>query len=1054
MKKLVIALLLMTFSWNGFAQKVDKIDSFAGDWQVKGGTYFAQVYLSKEGNYKVNLTTDLTSRNAPEAVLDGTKSDGNQLILRGEGWEGKIEKGNLHIEKAGKVLDMKHFYRRSPTMNAAPPKNAIVLFNGKNLDAWTKVLEKDWLTGGTPVDNWKILPGGILQVEPHPAGQYESVITKQKFGDVKIHLEFRLLGEVTNGGVYLQSRYELNIKDAYGAVGGTPIGFGNISDPKDLYPAVNPAFPPMEWQTFDIDFRAPRFDATGTKKTENARITVVHNGVTIYENVELKGVKGSTGRLGEAGVGPIYLQEHGASYQFRNIWVIDKTLKGTEAYQTKVDETTVETDNSTEVKKSGTKTGGKKTGGKNGGGKKIESTYAEESNPAYAATTVQLTAFPGQEPAPSAGFTHPGVLLNLDQLNEIKNRVANGVEPQKTAFEKMKASTLGAIDYAADPVEIVSCGPRSNPDLGCKVEQADCAAAYTQALLWYITGNKVYAENAIKIMNAWSTTLVEGHNYANGPIQAAWCGSVWPRAAEIIRYTYKGWSGADILKFQNFLRTQYLPSIIHGNCENGNKELAMCEALINIGVFNDDRAVFDLGLKMWRGRTPAYIYLKSDGPTPIEPPGCGTAIWGNKGLTPEFVDGLLQETARDTHHAWMAFASMTNGAETAYQQGVDLYAEQGKRMMAALEFEAQYLSPNNVPAPANLQFALNPTWEIAYNHFHNRMGFSLPKMALVIPTNRPTDANHHMVWETLTHGEMGAVGIQKKTTSGIKVALESYSFAKLLNDRIKDESKGISLFDFLEFSANNNFDAVNLTGYYFPGYPNVPSDEYIASIRKKAADLGLDICGTGVRNDFGNPDPEKRAADVKLVKDWIDVAVKLGAPVVRIFSGALPVGYENKWDEVARYMAASIKECADYAKTKGIKLAIQNHGDFLKTADETIKLLKMIHASNVGLTVDTGYFLTEDPYVDIAKVMPYAVNFLLKERTVPTSSNENIDLKKIMKILKDSGFRGYMPIETLSTKTPSKDNAQPNQTKTLYDPFTVVPAFLKEVRSAMNVAFN
>ena len=185
----------------------------------------------------------------------------------------------------------------------------------------------------------------------------------------------------------------------------------------------------------------------------------------------------------------------------------------------------------------------------------------------------------------------------------------------------------------------------------------------------------------------------------------------------------------------------------------------MCEALINVGVFTDDRATFDLGVKMWRGRTPAYIYLKSDGPKPIEPPGCGPAIWGNKGLTPEFVDGLLQETARDTHHAWYAFSSMADAAETARQQGLDLYAEDGKRMMAALEFQAQYLPPNNTPAPPNLIFAVQPTWEIAYNHFHNRLGHSLPKMAAVLPTIRPTKVNHHMAWETLTHAEVGAVGL-------------------------------------------------------------------------------------------------------------------------------------------------------------------------------------------------------------------------------------------------------------------------------------------------------
>jgi len=765
----VLSLLLAIFI-NANAQPTEKTDPFLGEWQMKGGKYFAQVYLLTDGTYKANLTVGLTSREAPLAVLSGAKGGENVLNLSGEGWTGKIENGILTVIKGSENQEMKHLYRTSPTMNAAPPKNAIVLFDGKNLDAWTKVLEKDWLVGGTPVDNWKIVPGGYLEVAPHDAGLYESIISRQKFGDLKLHMEFRLLGAVTNGGVYLMSRYEINIKDAFGPVGGTPIGFGNISDPKDLYPNVNVAFPPMQWQTFDIDFKAPRFDASGTQKTENARVTVVHNGVTIYNDVELKAVKGSTGKLGEAGVGPIYLQEHGTAYQFKNIWVIDKTIKGTETFHTVVSAADTLT-----KKSGGNKAGGKKGGGKKNaagatneiakyaGGKDVEASYDAESNPVYASPAVITTADPSGKPAKPAGFNHPGVLLTRAQLVEIKKRISANVEPQKSAFEKMKSDPYAALDYKANPVEIVSCGPRSNPDIGCKAEQADCAAAYTQALMWSITGDKVYAENAIQIMNAWAETLKGGHNYANGPVQSAWSGSVWPRAAEIIRYTYSAWSQTDIAKFQNMLRTQYLPSIIHGDCENGNKELAMCEALINIGVFCDDRSVFDLGVKMWRGRTPAYIYLKSDGSAPIEPPGCGPAIWSNKGLTPEFVDGLLQETARDSHHPTMAFASLSNAAETAFIQDVDLYKEQGKRMMAAIEFEAQYIKPNNVPAPENLTFALNSTWEIAYNHFHNRMNINLPKMAAALPLDRPSTGNHHVLWETLTHGEMGAVGLSTAT---------------------------------------------------------------------------------------------------------------------------------------------------------------------------------------------------------------------------------------------------------------------------------------------------
>ncbi len=376
----------------------------------------------------------------------------------------------------------------------------------------------------------------------------------------------------------------------------------------------------------------------------------------------------------------------------------------------------------------------------------------DTSNPAYANVDVTKQAGP-------SGFVHPGVLVNRAQLEEMKRRVAAGIEPQKSAFEALRTSKWGARDYVPHPWATVECGSNSNPNLGCKDEQGDSEAAYAQALEWAITGDPVYARNSIAIMNAWSAKLTGGHTNANAQVQASWTGDVWPRAAEIMRYTYKGWPKAEIERFENMLTTQFLPSLIHGTCENGNKELTMSEALVNIGVFTDNRTVFEHGIKMWRGRTPAYIYLTSDGAKPIEPPGCGPAIWGNKGFTPAFVEGLLQETARDSGHANLALSGMVDAAETARQQGVDLYGEQGKRIMAALEFQAQYLAPNNAKPPEHLEFNLHPTWEIAYNHFHDRMGFALPKMAAVIPTNRPTGVNHHMNWETLTHAGMGAVGL-------------------------------------------------------------------------------------------------------------------------------------------------------------------------------------------------------------------------------------------------------------------------------------------------------
>ena len=359
-----------------------------------------------------------------------------------------------------------------------------------------------------------------------------------------------------------------------------------------------------------------------------------------------------------------------------------------------------------------------------------------------------------------AGFHHPGVLVNRAQLEFVKAKVAAGAEPWKSAFEAAKASPLGAISYTPTPRQTVECGPYSKPDLGCKDEQRDSAAAYTQALLWFITGDKTYAENAIKIMNGWSSTLTGGHKNANGPVQAAWCGEQFPRAGEIIRYTYDGWAEPDVARFGQMLRTQFVPVLIEGSCQNGNKELSMAAALINIGVFNDDRETFDRGVKMWRGRAPAYIYLSTDGPQPLKAVGCeDMPFWGNKGQTTPYVDGLLQESVRDSGHANLGLSSMVNAAETARQQGLDLYAEQAKRITAALEFQAQFLPPNNVPPVPNVIMNKHPTWEIAFNHFHNRLGMPLPKTAAFLPTNRPTGWNHQMAWETLTHAEVGDVGL-------------------------------------------------------------------------------------------------------------------------------------------------------------------------------------------------------------------------------------------------------------------------------------------------------
>jgi len=207
----------------------------------------------------------------------------------------------------------------SPTLNAPAPKDAIVLFDGTNLDAWATQKSLEWETPGGP-GKWKITPESALEVVPG-AG---SIITKKRFGDFKLHVEFRLLGGSVNSGVYLLSRYEVNIKDSYGQTEGAPCAaLGNCAPAGAPPLAVNAALPDLRWQSLDMDFRAPRFDAGG-ERTAKARLTVVYNGVKIYDNVELEAPKGAAKRMGEAPNGPIMLQEHGSALQFRNIWIVGK----------------------------------------------------------------------------------------------------------------------------------------------------------------------------------------------------------------------------------------------------------------------------------------------------------------------------------------------------------------------------------------------------------------------------------------------------------------------------------------------------------------------------------------------------------------------------------------------------------------------------------------------------------------------------------------------------------------------------------------------------------
>ncbi len=279
---------------------------FAVQGEYAGQGCAAQVIALGAGKFQIVGWT----KGLPGAVADAEKKvqveavrAGEKVVFEGEGWRGEIDSGQLRgTDKEGNTWELKRVVRESSMLGAKPPAGAVVLFDGTNADAWQN----------GHMDERKLLAAGTK--------------TKQTFGDFTIHAEFRTPFKPTargqgrgNSGVYLQDRYECQVLDSFGLKGedNEAGGLYKISKPR-----LNMCFPPLSWQTYDIDFTAARFDAEG-KKTQNAKATVRLNGAVVQENVELPKPTGG-GRPETPEPGPIQLQGHGNPVFYRNIWVVEK----------------------------------------------------------------------------------------------------------------------------------------------------------------------------------------------------------------------------------------------------------------------------------------------------------------------------------------------------------------------------------------------------------------------------------------------------------------------------------------------------------------------------------------------------------------------------------------------------------------------------------------------------------------------------------------------------------------------------------------------------------
>ncbi|MFI6937707.1 alginate lyase family protein [Streptomyces sp. NPDC050418] len=379
-----------------------------------------------------------------------------------------------------------------------------------------------------------------------------------------------------------------------------------------------------------------------------------------------------------------------------------------------------------------------------------------------AALVAGLIAWPGADRADAAPavFVHPGVTVSKGQLDFTKAKLDAGAQPWKSAFDQMKAGKYADLNRTPKPRATVECGSYSNPNYGCTDEREDAIAAYTHALAWYFTRDERHAKKSIQLMDAWSA-VIQDHTNSNAPLQTGWAGSSWPKAAEIIKYTYTGgWANEG--RFRTMLRNVYLPEVINGSNSNGNWELTMMEAAIGISVFLEDKASYDKAMAKFRTRTAAYIYLSSDGALPKTVPSQNldtrekiVKYWQGQST---FVTGLSQETCRDFTHTGYGISSISHIAETSRIQGQDLYGtDVGERLRQALGFHSKYQlgeAPPSWLCGGSVERGLGPVTEVGYNALHTRRGIAMTNTQKLTEQQRPAGSNNLFVaWETLTHAE-------------------------------------------------------------------------------------------------------------------------------------------------------------------------------------------------------------------------------------------------------------------------------------------------------------
>jgi len=233
----------------------------------------------------------------------------------------------------------------------------------------------------------------------------------------------------------------------------------------------------------------------------------------------------------------------------------------------------------------------------------------------------------------------------------------------------------------------------------------------------------------------------------------------------------------------------------------------------------------------------------------------------------------------------------------------------------------------------------------------------------------------------------------------MKLSCCAYSYRSLLT------SGQMTLESFLDRCAELRFDGVELTQYYFAE----ETDAYLNHLKREAFARGLDVSGTAVGGNYCEADEDKRRQQIEHVKDWLVKSARLGSPVLRVFAGYQPKDVDE--GTARRWVQDGLAECAEVAAECGVVLGLETHGGLTATADSTLKLFEpFVDNPWVGINLDFGN-LSGDIYAQYAALAPHTVTTHTKVTVRQGEERELIDYRKVIRILREAGYDGYLAIE-------------------------------------------